>query len=457
MRARSPSIHSSERARLDRTSLSRWYVVMIEAIEFAESYELVLVVVGLGVLGIAGVLRSLERVWIPYPAIPLLLGLGAFSLPLDWPTIGPLDQPTISVHLTELGVLISLMGVGLKIDRLPSWRTWNSVWRLLGVAMPLTIAAMALLGGVVLGLPLAAAVLLGAVIAPTDPVLAADIQVGEPLEASGGVTPEAEDEVPFGLTAEAGLNDSLAFPFTYLAIFLSIDGVSPSSWIGEWLLIDVGYRIIVGVAAGVFGGWALARLLMAGSRRSELDRALTGIGALAATLLLYGVTESVGGYGFLAVFLGAVTIRHYESEHEAHASLHVYAEQAEQLLLTIILIAMGASIATGILGGLTWTAVAVAAIAVLVVRPLAGAAALAGSERLQGRDRSIVSFYGVRGIGSLYYMAYALENGSFGEHDELLWALTVAVIIFSIIIHGATAQAALATRATADQRVRPPA
>lgn len=417
---------------------------MTLAIDVAAPYDLALIVLGVGALGVAVVLRRLEGRWLPYPLLPLILGLGAVLLPFDWPALGPTQQPTIAVHLTEIGVLVSLMGVGLKIDRLPKWRTWGSVWRLLGIAMPLTIAAAVLLGWLVLGLPLAAAVLLGAVIAPTDPVLAADIQVGEPLTAPEGVGREAEDELRFALTSEAGLNDSLAFPFTYLAIWLSMD--DRSGWFSEWLLVDVGYRIGVGIIAGLAGGWALARLLISGSRRSERDRALTGVGSLAATLLLYGLTESVGGYGFLAVFLGAVTIRHYESEHEAHQSLHVYAEQAEQLLLTVILVAVGASIASGVLGGLTVGAVVVVAVSILVVRPLAGAAALTGSQRLVGRDRWIVSAFGVRGIGSMYYMAYAFQNGSFDEHSDLLWAITLALVVVSIVVHGATAQAALRSR-----------
>jgi len=423
-----------------------YHVAVILVIDFAAPYDLALIVIGLGALGVAFGLRRTERRWFPYPLLPLLLGVGAIALPFGWPDVGPVEQSTIALHLTEIGVLISLMGVGLKIDRLPGWRTWSSVWRLLGVAMPLTIAAMALLGWAVLGLPLAAAVLLGAVIAPTDPVLAADIQVGEPLEAAEGVAPESEDELRFALTAEAGLNDSLAFPFTYLAIWLSTDGVGAGSWVREWILVDVGYRIFVGVLGGLVGGWALARLLISGSRRSERDRALTGIGALAATLLLYGATESVGGYGFLAVFLGAVTIRHYESDHEVHKSLHVYAEQTEQLLLSVILIALGASISSGVLASLTWPGVVVAIVAVIVVRPLAGAVSLAGSDRLAGRDRSIVSVYGVRGIGSLYYMAYAYENGSFDAHGDLLWAVTIGVVVVSMVLHGATAQPVLRTR-----------
>ena len=107
------------------------------------------------------------------------------------------------------------MGAGLKLDRPVSWRGWESSWRLLGIAMPLTIAGIAFLGWTILGLGIGAALLLGAVLAPTDPVLASDIQVGPPQSGK-------EDEVRFALTSEAGLNDGAAFPFVYLAIAIAL-------------------------------------------------------------------------------------------------------------------------------------------------------------------------------------------------------------------------------------------
>jgi NhaP-type Na+/H+ or K+/H+ antiporter len=114
-----------------------------------------------------------------------------------------------------LYVAAALMGAGLKLDRAFSWRKWGVTWRLLAVTMPLSIAAITLIGGLGLGLSWVAALLLGASLAPTDPVLAADVQVGPPKSGE-------EDEVRFGLTSEAGLNDGLAFPFVNLAIALGV-------------------------------------------------------------------------------------------------------------------------------------------------------------------------------------------------------------------------------------------
>lgn len=166
----------------------------------------------------AGVLIALA-VWLPpalrrlplsFPIICIGLGAAIFSIPgVDLVPL-PLRYPAVTERFTEFVVIIALMGAGLKIDRVFSWRRWNVTWRLLGIAMPLSIAAITAMGGLLLGLPWVTALLLGAALAPTDPVLASDVQVGPPKSGE-------EDEVRFGLTSEAGLNDGLAFPFVNLA------------------------------------------------------------------------------------------------------------------------------------------------------------------------------------------------------------------------------------------------
>ena len=149
-------------------------------------------------------------------------------------------------------MIVSLTGCGLKLDRPVGWKSWIITWRLLGIVMPLCILALAILGWTMLGLSVASCVLIGAVMAPTDPVLAADVQVGPP--GSG-----EEDEVRFSLTSEAGLNDGLAFPFTNLAIAISIHGIAPGAWTLEWLAIDLVWKIAAGIAVGWALGWALGR------------------------------------------------------------------------------------------------------------------------------------------------------------------------------------------------------
>ena len=164
---------------------------------------------------------GLKRLPLTLAILCVGVGVGVFSTGLLAFNPDPRTWDTVTEKLTELVVIISLMGCGLKLDRKLGWKRWNVTWRLLAIAMPLTIGAVLLLGIWGLGLALPMALLLGAAMAPTDPVLASDVQVGPP--GSG-----EEDEVRFGLTSEAGLNDALAFPFVHLAILASVGGAYTS-------------------------------------------------------------------------------------------------------------------------------------------------------------------------------------------------------------------------------------
>ncbi|MBE3638149.1 cation:proton antiporter domain-containing protein, partial [Mangrovicoccus algicola] len=150
----------------------------------------------------------------------------------------PRQTPLPWELMSEMTVIVALFGAGMRIDRLGPWRRWRPTWRLLGIAMPLTIAAAAWLGSGLVGFTLAGAILLGAVLAPTDPVLASDVQVGPPQQGR-------EHPVRFALTTEAGLNDGLAFPFVYLGLLVAAEGLSPVARETGWLVQDVLYRTVV--------------------------------------------------------------------------------------------------------------------------------------------------------------------------------------------------------------------
>lgn len=200
--------------------------------------------------------------WLPFAlkALPFSLsvvcvGLGAGLFGLGWLEFDrdPRTYDTVVEKLCEAVVIISLMGAGLKIDRKIGLRSWATTWRLLGIAMPLTILAITLAGFYALGLPLAMALLLGAALAPTDPVLASEVQVGKPRSGK-------EDEVRLALTSEAGLNDGLSFPFVHLALVFGVAAGASGAWpslfmFGEWMLRDVVWRI----GAGVGIGWLVGR------------------------------------------------------------------------------------------------------------------------------------------------------------------------------------------------------
>jgi len=261
----------------------------------------------------------------------------------------PQDYLVLTERLTEFVVIIALMGAGLKLDRPLAFATSGLTWRLLAVAMPLTIVALALLGYALLGLSAAAAMLLGASLAPTDPVLASDVQVGPPGKG-------LEDEVRFTLTAEAGLNDGLAFPFINLALAMAL--AAHDQWFRDWLLIDVGWKLTIGAAIGFFTGRLLGWLIFHLPNRAKLSRTGDGFVALGVTCLSYGVTEMAHGYGFLAVFVAALGIRAAERNHSYHEKLHDFIEQLERLFMMALLVVFGgAPVAGRLLQALNYEAV----------------------------------------------------------------------------------------------------
>lgn len=389
---------------------------------------------GLATLAAALLPRLLDRAPVSMPMLFLGAGALTFTVAGKLPDPDPVEHSGVLLHLTEICVIISLMGAGLALNRRVSLRGWASTWRLLAITMPLSMLAVGLLGWGALGLGVGASVLLAAALAPTDPVLASEVQVAEPAE-----HPESdEDEARFALTSEAGLNDGLAFPFTYAAIAISVSGVAPSGWLGHWLAVDVLWRLAAAIAVGLLIGWALGKLFFsAPSEKFRLAEHAEGFVALAATFLAYGITELVEGYGFIAVFVCACAIRSGERRHGYHQVLHRYVEQAERMLTVLIVFLLGGAAATGLLSGVGWTQILVAAVVLLVVRPLAGWIGLLGG-RTGPRERTVVAFFGVRGVGSLFYLVYALQKGEFPEQDAL-WQIVGLVVIGSILLHGVSA------------------
>ncbi len=408
----------------------------------------------------------LQRFAISPALVLLLLGILIGFSPLAPDLVVDVGDPTTRAaveHVTELTVLTALMGVGLSIDRpldllKPStWRRWSPTWRLLGVAMPLTIAAVALLGWAALGLAPGVALLLGAVLSPTDPVLASDVQVGGPGSA---IADDSEEEVPyaedpttvteagearFALTSEAGLNDGLAFPFVHLALLVLAGGSllgGAATWV-SWYVVG---EIVIGVVIGVVLGRALGHVAF--RARPEPVRVAAQsepLLALAALLTAYGLAEVAHGYGFLAVFACAMALRSAEHRHEYHRAMHDVVRRLERLLTLFVLLLLGVTLSTELLADLDWRAGVVAVLLVFVIRPLAAWVSLAVHPRsdplaggLSPRGRTAVAFFGIRGVGSLYYLAWAT-----GETEvpgaSWLWATVGLTIALSVVVHGVTA------------------
>lgn len=402
-----------------------------------DPYILFLFGFGLIVLLVAWLPLALKQ--LPLSLSIICVGLGVLVFGSGW--LGfepdPRTYDTVVERMTEWVVIIALMGAGLKLDRRIGLRSWGSTWRMLGIAMPLTIVAVAAVGVWGLGFPLAMALLLAASLAPTDPVLASDVQTGPPRSGEDG-------EVRFSLTSEAGLNDGLAFPFVHFAlVFATAAAASADSnalpsteALVRWLAVDVAWRIAAGIGVGFLVGRWLGWLAFS-IPHVRLSGTGDGLVALGATLVAYAVTEAAHGYGFLAVFISALTLRSRERDHEYHEALHDFAEQVERLLMMLVLVLFGGALAYGLLAPLTWREWAAAGAILFVIRPMAGLVAMVGSG-LPLRDQMLISFLGIRGIGSFYYVAYGLNHADFGS-SERLWAITGLIVLGSILIHGVTA------------------
>jgi len=454
------------------------------------SIDLLYLILGTALL-LAAVLPSLlERYAISAAMVLLAVGLLVGLLPL--PRGLQLDPAEVRPQIerfSELTVLVALMGVGLAIDRPldlrrpATWRAWSPTWRLLAIAMPLTIVGVAVLGWWV-GVAPAAALLLGSALAPTDPVLASDVQVEGPRvagtagpdgdtqsgdevddtsrdtagdRAENGAEESAddvdddigdideEDEVRFALTSEAGLNDGLAFPFVTASVLLATVGTA-AGWVPRWLAWDVVGKVVIGVVAGAALGWALGRVAFRASRRSlRLAEQGEPLLAIAALVMTYGFCQVLGGYGFLGVFACGLTLRAGERGHHYHRSMHEVVQRLERLLTLLVLLLLGMAVTNGLLAELDWRGVVVGVALVFLIRPVAGLVCLRILPRpaavpggLTGREALATAFFGVRGVGSLYYLAHAAGLHAFAE-EQWLWSTVAFTIMLSVFVHGVLA------------------
>ncbi|GAA0880831.1 cation:proton antiporter [Algoriphagus jejuensis] len=397
-----------------------------------DPYILVITLIGLATFTMAWMPTISKRTRISYSVFYLVGGfLIYFFFSESLPSPLPQQNQTLTLHLAELIVIISLMGAGLKIERPFSFAAWTAPIRLLTVAMLLCIAIAALFGYFLLGLGLASSVLLGAVLAPTDPVLAADVQVGPPNDK------KTSSETQFSLTAEAGMNDGMAFPFTWLAITLGLMSVGEGGGLSHWFSFHLLYRIGMGVAIGGVLGYGIAYLVFDLAKKHRFLHTRDGFLAIASTLLVYGVTEAAHGYGFIAVFVCAVVLRSYERNHRYHDHMHSFTDQIERLLVALLLILFGGALYSGILQALDWKMVGFVLAFLFVIRPLAAYLSLIGSG-IHPQEKLAISFFGIRGMGSLFYLAFALEEFDFASSEEL-WAMVSLTVALSILLHGFTA------------------
>lgn len=398
-----------------------------------KDHYLILTGLGLATLIMAWLPSFSKKIKISSPILLLLVGFLLFwvDIPLSWPD--PLWNDHWLMYFSEAIVIISLMGAGLKIGANYSLSSWAKPLMLVFLTMPLCMVAAFLFGQYFLLFSLPSSLLLAAILAPTDPVLAAEVQLDDPLDEE-----EYEGNIRFTLTAEAGLNDGIAFPFSFLALLVAQAGSWAAFNFSNWFWDKLLLKVVIGIAIGIVIG-RLIGLLMDKLYTLAGVKTFVGFLAISLTFATYGISELLHGYGFLAVFFAGFSLRYYEKVSGGYKKkLHDFVTEMEHLLLVIWIVLFGGSIMNGILTLTDWRGILFAFIFVLVIRPLSGLIALIGSkEKL--KTKLAISFFGIRGIGSVFYLSWAFVQFDGFTYKSELYSITAYIILISIIIHGITA------------------
>ncbi|MEO0377617.1 MAG: sodium:proton antiporter [Cyanobacteria bacterium P01_A01_bin.17] len=387
------------------------------------TYISFLLIIGLLILAVTLGSGWIKRLPVSYALLYLLVGITLGSYGLNVLPTQP--SPKLIERLTEFVVIVSVFGCGLKMNRPLNAASWQTTGRLIGIVMPLSIVAIATTSHLLLGFEWGPAILLGAILAPTDPVLASEVQLDHEAD---------QDELRFGLTSEGGLNDSLAFPFVYFGLYWIQRG-DLNTWFRQWVLVD----LLWAITAGLFMGFAVAKAIYwieQHLQEQPIDDLMEDLVALSMILLTYALTEIVNGYGFLAVFVAGLTIRNsYEHDQSKRLAQLAFTEQIEKLLEIVIIVLLGSLLLAEPIRQYAGQAGILTGLLLFVIRPLSAWLSFAGS-RLPTQTRWLFGWFGIRGVGSLYYLAYAIGKGLEGNTAESLTWTVYLVIVISIILHG---------------------
>ncbi|TFZ02360.1 sodium:proton antiporter [Ramlibacter henchirensis] len=415
----------------------------------------------IGLLLILMALSATVLTRLPLSTAMMYLAVGVAVSPwwLGWIQVTPLSQPVLLERLTEVVVLVSLFAAGLKLGHGLKDRRWLLPLRLATVSMVITVGLIALVGWAWMDLSPGAAILLGAVIAPTDPVLASDVQVQRPTD---------QDQLRFALTGEGGLNDGTAFPFVMLGLgLLGLHELGEGAW--RWWSVDLLWAVAAGLGIGAGLGIAVGRLVLFLRREHEEAVGLDDFLALGLIALAYGVAVLVHAYGFLAVFAAGVALRQLvqsqsPSPEESRAAVEQATALADKSLADTMAVdpkhapeymaqavlgfnqqleRIGEVAVVVTIGALLWAVQWELAAAhwwfvpllLLVIRPAAVGLGLVGTRTMPVRRR-LIAWFGIRGVGSLYYLLYAINHGLPQDLAHQLAALTLAVVVTSILLHG---------------------
>lgn len=392
-----------------------------------DTYILSLLTIGLLLLAVTLGSGWIKRLPLSYALIYLIVGilLGSYGFGLiDF----RLDTEPLE-KIFEFVVIVSVFSCGLKMNRPLNLRAWQSSIRLIGLLMPISIFALSAIDHYVLNMSWGAAILLAAILAPTDPVLASEVQLSDVQD---------KDELRFGLTSEGGLNDALAFPFVYMGLY-ALKDPNWDNWFKKWVAIDIIWAIAAGIVMGIVVAKVIIWLEESLDKRSAVDDLMKDFISFSTILLTYSLTELINGYGFLAVFVAGVVVqRTYFLQPEKRLAQLEFTEQIEKLLEITAIIILGTILLFEPMQKYLGESLLIAALLFFVIRPVGVWLSMLGSN-IPKKTTILMGWFGIRGLGSLYYLAYALSSGIQGETIERIAWITFTVIVFSVIIHGITA------------------
>ncbi len=339
-------------------------------------------------------------------------------------------------RITEFVVIVSVFTSGLKIVHSLRSRLWHITKRLLIFLMLITIFALAGAGKLFLGMNWGEAILLGAILAPTDPVLASEVQL---------TNIQDDDELRFGLTSEGGLNDALAFPFVYLGLY-ALKDPDWSNWFWTWLKVDVIWAIATGIGIGIVVPKVVVWCDRKIQQHRQVDELMEDFIALSLILLTYSLTELVNGYGFIAVFVaGLVDQRSYKDEGKPLAQL-AFLKRIEKLLEVGTILILGSILLWQPMLNYAHQSLLIAFLLFMIIRPVGAWLSTMGKislnsqrRKLHSRTRLLLGWFGIRGVGSLYYLTYAFSHGLKEEPAEQIAWIVLTTIVLSTLVHGISA------------------
>ncbi len=389
-------------------------------------------ILDLFVIGLLLLIVTLGSGWIvrlPLSFSLIYLIVGIFLGPYGVNLIQLRPNAEFLERLTEFVVIVSLFSCGLKMNRYLNLWKWRSTIRLIGFLMPISIFAIAAIGHFILKMEWGPAVLLGAILAPTDPVLASEVQLSDV---------EDKDELRFGLTSEGGLNDALAFPFVYFGIHWLQKGNDWQSWFKSWVAVDLIWAIAVGIVMGIIVPKAVVLIDKRLQKWRKADELMEDFVAISIILLTYSLTEIVNGYGFLAVFVaGIVAQRSYHDPEKRHSQLE-FTERIEKLMEVGTILLLGSLLRLPQIQQFGVVALWVAGLLIFVIRPVGAWISTIGAG-YTSTTRYLFGWFGIRGVGSLYYLCYAFGEGLKDELGEQIAWITYITIAISVILHGISA------------------